>query len=78
MVGICGIIVSDIDHGLLKPRTTIVINTITPTLSMPQRILKTYDPNLGLQNFFAKAILIVVFVTSAIIIAIVAVREEIP
>jgi len=44
---------------------------------MPQRIRKTYDPNLGLQNFFAKAILTAVFVTSAIIMAVVAAMEEI-
>lgn len=67
---------SDADPGLLYPKMTMIISTNTPTLNIPQRIRKTYNPNLGLQNFFAKAILTAVFVTSAIIIAIVAAMAE--
>lgn len=63
---------------VLYPTKIIVLNVITPMPSIIQRILNTYDQNFGLQNFFAKAILTIVFVTTAMIIATVATREDIP
>jgi hypothetical protein len=66
---------SEASEVFLYPKRIIVPNTTTPTTRLLQRILRTYLPNRGLQNFFASPILIAVLVTSAIIIAIVAVRD---
>lgn len=66
---------SDASDVFLYPNIIIALKTSTPTARLLHKIRSTYVPNRGLPNFFARPIFTAVFVTSAIIMATVAVRE---